>query len=1837
MPQISLQIRRDTEARWLGTGTILRPGEQSYSTDTNVIKIGDGVNVWSALPPIAGGGGSSTSPLMTDNFMMAGGSSTAPQTSLAYSYDGLTWVSSPTNIFDSGQCIGLAWNGSIWLAVGTNNGTDGIIASSPDGIRWTVDLSGSSTPFTAKTITTVAWNGSLWVAGGGGASGSAIATSADGKTWIAQTSPFTDNVIRVAANGNMFVAGGTTADSNVIAYSYDGVIWIKAPVSSIFNVAGGFDAAVWSIAWNGQVWVAGGNDKLNKIVIVTSSDGINWFSQTIPGSSSGFIISIAWNGSLWMACGLNSTSNKGIVLTSPDGNTWTNITANLGGTNPFLAIYTVTWNGARWFLGGFDNSTSAVFLTSADTITWTSKNTYIGNNIITTASRRVLPYVGLSVVGSAGPLLSLSYYLANNTGANTGTNAISVIGFDTPDPTNSVTGGALQMNYDKTTGLLTNTSSKTISVLVSGQVTTDNRLFDLTRIQPCLYVTKNADNIVSSSVINFNGSSFSTIVVLAPSETISIRYSQTTPHDSLTDVSGVRFLGGQFSTRITFTQMEFLQGPSSAGGGGGGGAGSTGPTGIPGALSGVVSSSLIPNTPNAYDLGSTGFPFRSLHVTGSTIYLGNASIKETGGNIQLVSADGSISAAGSTGPTGPAGGGSSTSPLMTDNFMVLAGNVTILPGTSIAYSYDGLTWATSSTNLFSSTGVCNQVAWNGSIWLAVGADGVNGLIASSPDGITWRADLSGGSTPFSLGRVYFVAWNGSLWVACGSGSGGGGRIATSPDGKTWAAQTSPFSQNVYAVAANGNMFVVAGKTSDNNQIAYSYDGITWQKPNTSSIFGGGTSNARSVAWNGQLWVVGGRIEAGNILIATSPDGKTWTPRNTSIGGLTVGLTQSVAWNGSLWMAVGTDNTDNLNPKGFVITSPDGIAWTNITAKLGGTNPFSAIKTVSWNGARWFIGGQITPPDTYSSFTSVDTNTWVRVITGMEYTTYSFASRRVLPYVGLTVDGSAGSTGPTGPAGGGGGSSTSPLMTDNFMVAGGDVTTNPGSSIVYSYDGLTWVTSSTNIFNTGKCKQVAWNGSIWLAVGNDGTDGIIASSPDGIRWTVELSGSGTPFSGTSRSVNAVAWNGYLWVACGSGGGGGGQGRIATSADGKTWIQRTSPFANNCYAVAANGNMFVAVGYTNDYKNIAYSYDGIIWEKPNTTSIFGGLSARAYSVAWNGQLWVMGGIANDSAGIIATSPDGINWQPQTIPGSLSAAIRVYSVAWNGSLWMAGGSSNDGGQGFILTSPDGTTWEDITNRLGGTNPFQEVQNVSWNGARWFIGGLPTNYPGTSLTSVDTITWAPVTTDIGSTTYCSASRRVLPYVGLTVDGSAGSTGPTGPAGGGGGSSTYPLMTDNFMVAGGLSNGIPADKTLAYSYDGLTWQISPSATNLSDYTFYGVAWNGSKWLALGNDITNGVIASSPDGIRWRADLSGSGTPFSDGYVKAAAWNGSLWVAVGTTSSGSAITTSPDGKTWTAQTSPFDTTCNAVASNGNMFVAGGQSNTSNNISYSYNGTTWFTPTTSNIFGGALGSVESVAWNGQLWVVGGKVDAGDILIATSPDGKTWTRRTTTSGGLTLGTTASVAWNGSLWMAVGVNTSSSPVGFVITSPNGLTWTNITANLGGTNPFLAIKTVSWNGARWFIGGEIMQPDIYSSFTSVDTITWVPVTTGLTSTVYSSASRRVLPYVGLTVDGSAGSTGPTGPAGGSSISILPAGSSALTVNNVGTTYLLIMSGTTHNFTTNTLPSGNVSLIWFVKNCTPADIEIEENSQPILGPTSTLFALTSTNNSSLQYLYWNGTDLAML
>jgi hypothetical protein len=170
--------------------------------------------------------------------------------------------------------------------------------------------------------------------------------------------------------------------------------------------------------------------------------------------------------------------------------------------------------------------------------------------------------------GATGPsftqrnLPTASYYLSNT--VSVPTSNLVIINFNTFDPSNS--DGNVSFIYDSS-GVLRNLTNDTLTILISGQITTDNNQLDNRVNQPVIYIVKNTNNIVSSSVINFQGSSFSSSVIVSPGDSIKIQYIHSFQNS-------VVILPGQFITRITFSQLDYVTGTG----------GTTGPTGSPGSV-----------------------------------------------------------------------------------------------------------------------------------------------------------------------------------------------------------------------------------------------------------------------------------------------------------------------------------------------------------------------------------------------------------------------------------------------------------------------------------------------------------------------------------------------------------------------------------------------------------------------------------------------------------------------------------------------------------------------------------------------------------------------------------------------------------------------------------------------------------------------------------------------------------------------------------------------------------------------------------------------------------------------------------------------------------------------------------------------------------------------------------------------------------------------------------------------------------------------------------------------------------------------------------------------------
>ena len=231
------------------------------------------------------------------------------------------------------------------------------------------------------------------------------------------------------------------------------------------------------------------------------------------------------------------------------------------------------------------------------------------------------------------------------------------------------------------------------------------------------------------------------------------------------------------------------------------------------------------------------------------------------------------------------------------------------------------------------------VAHGGGLWVAAGSAG---LLATSPDGITWTHRDVG----FGGEDVFGVAYAGGLWVAVGQL----GLLATSPDGITWTLRTSQFgASNICSVAHDGSgLWVIVGTSG---KLATSPDGTTWTL-RTSSF---GVTAIFAVAHDGSaLWCAVGA--SGKI--ATSPDGTTWTQRTAYFGADGI---NAVAHNGTgLWVAVGSAK---------IATSLDGTTWTMRTSSFGATDIYGVNFDAT---SRWVAVG-----DTGKVAESWDGVTWVQ--------------------------------------------------------------------------------------------------------------------------------------------------------------------------------------------------------------------------------------------------------------------------------------------------------------------------------------------------------------------------------------------------------------------------------------------------------------------------------------------------------------------------------------------------------------------------------------------------------------------------------------------------------------------------------------------------------------------------------------------------------------------------------------------------------------------------------------------------------------------------------------------
>jgi hypothetical protein len=295
-------------------------------------------------------------------------------------------------------------------------------------------------------------------------------------------------------------------------------------------------------------------------------------------------------------------------------------------------------------------------------------------------------------------------------------------------------------------------------------------------------------------------------------------------------------------------------------------------------------------------------------------------------------------------------------------FVAVGANTVTSPteGSYIITSPDGITWTrrvnTCATSL---SGVTTGESGSPSVprVVAVGFQDVGdaAIFTSDDDGATWTER----SNPKNI-SLNKVAWNGSLFVAVGdeeSGSPtGDAYIATSPDGTTWTERVNPRNIALRDVAWSADLSlwiavgdnITATSPTEGAYIITSPDGITWTARTNPKAFG-----LRSVIWvaDDGLFVAHGLADGTDAYIVTSPDGITWTeranPKNLNLIG-------AGEWNGSIVVALGVGDTD-----AYLITSSDCINWVERPNPKG----FSLL-SVAWNNRVFVAVGGSDGTDAY---------------------------------------------------------------------------------------------------------------------------------------------------------------------------------------------------------------------------------------------------------------------------------------------------------------------------------------------------------------------------------------------------------------------------------------------------------------------------------------------------------------------------------------------------------------------------------------------------------------------------------------------------------------------------------------------------------------------------------------------------------------------------------------------------------------------------------------------------------------------------------------------------------
>jgi hypothetical protein len=258
-----------------------------------------------------------------------------------------------------------------------------------------------------------------------------------------------------------------------------------------------------AVVWGGAQYVAVGTVG----AVRTSPDAIHWTSQS--SNVQHWLRSVAWSGSQFAAVGQHAMTYEWVVMTSPDGQTWTVRQTSL--PNNFGGLYKVVWTGSQFVAVGEETiypggSTFALVLTSPDGITWTQHSQGAIPGIMRSVASSGPLLVAVGATGSSDPPVAwtsqdggLSWAASPMPGSTTASDL--TFGQGRFVAVSGVTGSPAYLSTD---GISWQPSTDTLAMGATSIVTSASRYLAVTA-PSSVYVSDDALHWVSGSLPGFCG------------------------------------------------------------------------------------------------------------------------------------------------------------------------------------------------------------------------------------------------------------------------------------------------------------------------------------------------------------------------------------------------------------------------------------------------------------------------------------------------------------------------------------------------------------------------------------------------------------------------------------------------------------------------------------------------------------------------------------------------------------------------------------------------------------------------------------------------------------------------------------------------------------------------------------------------------------------------------------------------------------------------------------------------------------------------------------------------------------------------------------------------------------------------------------------------------------------------------------------------------------------------------------------------------------------------------------------------------------------------------------